>query len=270
MIIAAELGTGIRITSGPALERAGDLAALVSSLAEGEVLFIDEIHRIARPAEELLYVAMEDFRVDVVVGKGPARRRSRSRSRRSPSSARRRAAACSPARCATASASPPTWSRTPRPSSSRCSSAARACSRSRSGRTAPPRSPGGRAAPRASPTACCAASATTPRCGPTASSTGPVAQAALEVYDVDELGLDRLDREVLRRLVQRFGGGPVGLSTLAVAVSEERETVEEVAEPFLVRSGLILRTPRGRVATPAAWAHLGLRMPPARAPTPCR
>jgi Holliday junction DNA helicase RuvB len=85
------------------------------------------------------------------------------------------------------------------------------------------------------------------------------------VYDVDELGLDRLDREVLRALVQRFGGGPVGLSTLAVAVSEERETVEEVAEPFLVRSGLIVRTPRGRVATPAAWAHLGLRMPPARA-----
>ena len=92
-----------------------------------------------------------------------------------------------------------------------------------------------------------------------------MARAALQVYDVDELGLDRLDREVLRALVTRFGGGPVGLSTLAVAVSEERETVEEVAEPFLVRSGLILRTPRGRMATPAAWTHLGLTPPRATA-----
>ena len=91
--------------------------------------------------------------------------------------------------------------------------------------------------------------------------TRDVAQAALAVYDVDERGLDRLDRAVLDALVRRFGGGPVGLSTLAVAVSEERETVEEVAEPFLVRSGLIARTPRGRVATPAAWRHLGLAPP---------
>ncbi len=94
-----------------------------------------------------------------------------------------------------------------------------------------------------------------------------VARAALAVYDVDELGLDRLDRAVLEALVQRFGGGPVGLSTLAVAVSEEAETVEEVAEPFLVRSGLVLRTPRGRVATPAAWHHLGL-VPPGPGPVP--
>jgi Holliday junction DNA helicase RuvB len=91
--------------------------------------------------------------------------------------------------------------------------------------------------------------------------TRPIARAALAVYDVDELGLDRLDRAVLEALVKRFGGGPVGLSTLAVAVSEEPETVEEVAEPFLVRTGLIQRTPRGRVATPAAWSHLGLRPP---------
>ncbi|MGH8940422.1 MAG: Holliday junction DNA helicase RuvB C-terminal domain-containing protein, partial [Actinomycetes bacterium] len=93
-----------------------------------------------------------------------------------------------------------------------------------------------------------------------------VARAALAVYEVDEQGLDRLDRAVLEALVSRFGGGPVGLSTLAVAVGEERETVEEVAEPFLVRAGLLARTPRGRVATPAAWEHLGLTVPPTLAP----
>jgi Holliday junction DNA helicase RuvB len=93
--------------------------------------------------------------------------------------------------------------------------------------------------------------------------TEPVARAALAVYDVDELGLDRLDRAVLDALVRRFGGGPVGVGTLAVAVGEEVETVEEVAEPFLVRAGLLARTPRGRVATPAAWQHLGMAVPPA-------
>jgi len=94
-----------------------------------------------------------------------------------------------------------------------------------------------------------------------------VARAALELYEVDELGLDRLDRGVIDALCRRFGGGPVGVSTLAVAVGEERETVEEVAEPFLVRMGFLARTPRGRIATPAAWAHLGLAAPSAAAPT---
>ena len=129
--------------------------------------------------------------------------------------------------------------------------------------TAPPRSPPARAAPRASPTGCCAGSATTPRCAPTAQVTADIAHAALAVYDVDQLGLDRLDRAVLDALVRRFGGGPVGVGTLAVAVGEEVETVEEVAEPFLVRAGLLARTPRGRVATPAAWEHLGLPGRPA-------
>ena len=120
-----------------------------------------------------------------------------------------------------------------------------------------PRSPAARAARRASPTGCCAGSATTPRSAPTASSPREIAHAALAVYDVDELGLDRLDRAVLDALVRRFGGGPVGVGTLAVAVGEEVETVEEVAEPFLVRAGLLARTPRGRVATPAAWHTSG-------------
>ena len=125
----------------------------------------------------------------------------------------------------------------------------RAARRTRSPPTAPPRSRRARAARRGSPTGCCAGSATTPRCAPTAWSPSTSPSAALELYEVDELGLDRLDRAVLDALCRRFGGGPVGLSTLAVAVGEERETVEEVAEPFLVRSGFLARTPRGRVAT---------------------
>jgi Holliday junction DNA helicase RuvB len=261
MIIAAELGAGIRITSGPALERAGDLAALVSSLSAGEVLFIDEIHRIARPAEELLYVAMEDFRVDVVVGKGPG---STAISLAvAPftlvAATTRSGLLTGPLRDRfgfTAHMEPYTPAELERvlvrsagllEVDLRPDGAAEIAGRSRG----TPRI-ANRLLRRVRDYAEVRADGTVDRA---------VAQAALAVYDVDELGLDRLDREVLGALVRRFGGGPVGLSTLAVAVSEEPETVEEVAEPFLVRSGLIVRTPRGRVATPAAWVHLGLRPP---------
>ncbi|MCU1624060.1 MAG: ruvB [Frankiales bacterium] len=261
LIIAAELGTGIRITSGPALERAGDLAAIVSQLAEGEVLFIDEIHRISRPAEELLYVAMEDFRVDVIVGKGPGataiplevapftlvgattrsglltgplRDRFGFTAHMEPYSTEElqrvlhRSAGLLDVRLdADGSAEIAGRSRgTPR-IANRLLRRVRDYAEVRSDGTVDQ----------------------------------PTARAALAVYDVDELGLDRLDKAVLDALVRRFNGGPVGLSTLAVAVAEEPETVEEVCEPFLVRSGLVARTPRGRVATPAAWRHLGLRPP---------
>jgi Holliday junction DNA helicase RuvB len=261
MIIAAELGVPIRITSGPALERAGDLAALVSQLSEGEVLFIDEIHRISRPAEELLYVAMEDFRVDVMVGKGPG--------------ATAIALEVAPFTLVGATTR---------------SGLLTGPLRDRFGFTAhmEPYSPaelervlhrsaGLLSVPLETEAAAEVAgrSRGTPRIAnrllrrvrdyaevrADGRVTHEVARAALAVYDVDELGLDRLDRAVLTALVQRFNGGPVGLSTLAVAVSEEPETVEDVAEPFLVRSGLIARTPRGRVATPAAWRHLGLKPP---------
>jgi Holliday junction DNA helicase RuvB len=261
MIIAAELGTGIRITSGPALERAGDLAALVSSLAEGEVLFIDEIHRIARPAEELLYVAMEDFRVDVIVGKGPGATAipldvapftlvgATTRSGLLTGPLRDRFGF-------TAHMEPYTPAELER-----------VLARS-AGLLDVPIDPAGAAE-------IAGRSRGTPRIAnrllrrvrdfaevrADGTITRDVACEALAVYDVDELGLDRLDRAVLDALVRRFGGGPVGLSTLAVAVSEEAETVEEVCEPFLVRSGLMARTPRGRVATPQAWRHLGLRPP---------
>jgi holliday junction DNA helicase RuvB len=263
MIIAAELGAPIRVTSGPAIERAGDLAALLTSLTAGEVLFIDEIHRIARPAEELLYMAMEDFRVDVIVGKGPG-------------------ATAIPLEIPpfTLGGATTRAGLLPGPL------------RDRFGFTAQleyyetdeldtiiRRSAGllGVETDAAGTSEIASRSRGTPRIAnrllrrvrdyaqvrADGVVTLEIAHRALELYEVDPLGLDRLDRAVLDSLCRRFGGGPVGISTLAVAVGEERETVEEVAEPFLVRSGFLARTPRGRVATRAAWEHLGLTPPPA-------
>ncbi|MEZ0449614.1 Holliday junction branch migration DNA helicase RuvB [Cellulomonas sp. ICMP 17802] len=261
MIIAAEMGAPLRVTSGPAIQHAGDLAAVLSSLEEGEVLFLDEIHRLARPAEELLYMAMEDFRVDVIVGKG-----------------------------AGASAIPLTLPPFTVVGATTRAGLLPAPLRDRFGFTAHldfysaeelervlVRSAGLLGVPleHAAAAEIAARSRGTPRIANRllrrvrdwAEVRGDgtlgleAARAALEVYEVDQLGLDRLDRAVLTALCTRFGGGPVGLTTLAVAVAEEAETVETVAEPFLVREGLIGRTARGRVALPAAWAHLGLEMP---------
>jgi Holliday junction DNA helicase RuvB len=263
MIIATELNTSIRVTSGPAIERAGDLAALLTSLGAGEVLFIDEIHRVARPAEELLYMAMEDFRVDVVIGKGPG-----------------------------ATAIPLDLAPFTLVGATTRAGLLSGPLRDRFGFTGhldfydvndletilfrsaallgvDLRADGA--------TEIAGRSRGTPRIAnrllrrvrdfaevrADGVVTQQAAQDALAVYDVDELGLDRLDRAVLDALVQRFGGGPVGVGNLAVAVGEEVETVEEVAEPYLVRAGLLARTPRGRIATPAAWAHLGLARPSA-------
>jgi Holliday junction DNA helicase RuvB len=266
MIIAAELGQGLRITSGPALERAGDLAALVTSLQPGEVLFIDEVHRMSRPAEELLYMAMEDFRVDVVVGKGPGATAipldvepftlvaATTRAGLLTGPLRDRFGFTAHMEPYTAAELEQVLVRSAgllgvdlRPDG-----AAEVAGRSRG----TPRI-ANRLLRRVRDFAEVRADGVVTR---------EVAREALALYDVDELGLDRLDRAVLDALVRRFGGGPVGLSTLAVAVSEEAETVEEVAEPFLVRTGLVARTPRGRVATPAAWAHLGLVPPLGRLP----
>jgi len=262
MIIAAELGAALRPTSGPALERAGDLAAMLSNLVEGDVLFIDEIHRIARPAEEMLYLAMEDFRVDVIVGKGPG----------APphppvggpftlvGATTRSGALTGPLRDRfgfTAHMefySPAELEQVLRRSAGilgvqvRPEGAAEIAGRSRG----TPRI-ANRLLRRVRDYAEVRGDGTVDRA---------TARAALAVYDVDELGLDRLDKAVLGALVRSFGGGPVGVATLAVAVGEEAATVEEVCEPFLVRAGMIARTPRGRVATAAAWAHLGLVAPP--------
>jgi holliday junction DNA helicase RuvB len=265
MIIAAELGAPFRLTSGPAIERAGDLAALLTSLTEGEVLFIDEIHRIARPAEELLYMAMEDFRVDVMVGKGPGA--TAIPLELAPftlvGATTRAGLLTGPLRDRFGFTGHMDFYEVPELEQVLVRSAqlldvrltpegaAEIASRSRG----TPRI-ANRLLRRVRDFAEVRADGVV---------TEPVAHAALEVYDVDELGLDRLDKAVLNALVRRFGGGPVGVSTLAVAVGEEIETVQEVAEPFLVRAGLLARTPRGRIATPAAWQHLGLRPPAGQA-----
>ncbi|MDT4924049.1 MAG: holliday junction helicase RuvB [Pseudonocardiales bacterium] len=263
MIIATELGAPIRVTSGPAIERAGDLAALLTSLTDGEVLFIDEIHRIARPAEELLYMAMEDFRVDVIVGKGPGATAiplelspftlvgATTRAGLLTGPLRDRFGFTGHMDFYDADELEQVLGRSAELLGVvlRDDGAAEIASRSRG----TPRI-ANRLLRRVRDYAEVRADGVVNE---------EIARAALAVYDVDELGLDRLDRAVLDALVRRFGGGPVGVGTLAVAVGEEVETVEEVAEPFLVRAGLLARTPRGRVATPAAWTHLGLTKPPA-------
>ena len=265
-IVAAELGSGIRTKSGPVIERSGDLAAILTSLGAGDVLFIDEIHRIAKPAEELLYSAMEDFRVDVVVGKGPG-------ATAIPLDVEPFTLVGATTRAGLLSG----------PMRDRFGFVAHLDFYSpadldallhRSARIlGVPITPEGAAE-------IAGRSRGTPRIanrllrrvrdyaevradGVVSAAT---ARAALAVYDVDELGLDRLDRAVLRALVESFRGGPVGLSTLAVAVGEQSDTVEEMCEPFLVRAGLLARTPRGRVATDAAWRHLGKTPPVDGAP----
>lgn len=261
MIIAGEMSAPLRLTSGPAITHAGDLAAILSGLNEGDVLFVDEIHRMSRPAEEMLYMAMEDFRVDVVIGKGPG-------------------ATAIPLEIPpfTLVGATTRAGLLPGPLRDRFGFTAHLefyepdeldliVHRS-AGLLAVPLTPEGSAE-------IASRSRGTPRIAnrllrrvrdyaqvrADGVVTLGVAQAALELYEVDESGLDRLDRSVIDALCRRFGGGPVGISTLAVAVGEERETVEEVAEPFLVRSGFLARTPRGRIATPAAWHHLGLAPP---------
>jgi Holliday junction DNA helicase RuvB len=262
LILASEMQAPIRITSGPAITHAGDLAAILSSLVEGEILFLDEIHRLPRPAEELLYLAMEDFRVDVVVGKGPGATAiplqlphftlvgATTRSGLLPGPLRDR------------------FGFTAHLDFYEDSELAQVISRSAqlleidihadaiteiSGRSRGTPRIANRLLRRVRDYAQVNASK---------SISLKDARAALEMYEVDEMGLDRLDRGVLVALVERFNGGPVGLSTLAIAVGEEVETVESVAEPFLVRNGLMARTPRGRVATAAGFAHIG-RTPPA-------
>ncbi|MEJ2887013.1 Holliday junction branch migration DNA helicase RuvB [Actinomycetospora aeridis] len=265
MIIGTELGSAVRITSGPALERAGDLAAMLSNLLEGDVLFIDEIHRMARPAEEMLYLAMEDFRVDVVVGKGPG-------------------ATSIPldvapftlvgATTRAGSLTGPLRDRfgfTGHMEFYEPADLEHVVARSARILGVDLRPDGGREIARRSRGTPRIANRLLRRVRDYAevradgAVTRDVARAALAVYDVDELGLDRLDRAVLASLVRSFGGGPVGVSTLAVAVGEEPGTVEEVCEPYLVRAGMLARTPRGRVATPLAWRHLG-QEPPADRP----
>jgi Holliday junction DNA helicase RuvB len=257
LILAAEMQVPIRITSGPAITHAGDLASILSSLVEGEILFIDEIHRLPRPAEELLYLAMEDFRVDVVVGKGPGATAiplelprftlvgATTRAGLLPSPLRDRFGFTAQLDFYAENELAQVIARSAALLGLAIEAKAIEQIASRS-----------RGTPRI-------ANRLLRRVRDYAQVKGSNklsldhANQALEMYEVDVAGLDRLDRSVLTALIERFGGGPVGLSTLAIAVGEETETVESVAEPFLVRNGFMARTPRGRVATALGWSHLG-------------
>ena len=257
MIVAHESGRPLRMSSGPAIQHAGDLAALLSSLMPGEVLFIDEIHRMARSAEEMLYLAMEDFRIDIMVGKGAG-------------------ATSIPLELApfTLVGATTRSGLLPNPLRDRFGFTAhlefydtgeleRVVERSSIvlGVDLSPEARGEIAR----------RSRGTPRIANRllrrvrdyllvheADADVTAVGAALDLYDVDAIGLDRLDRAVLDTIVRKFRGGPVGLSTLAVSVGEEPETIESVVEPYLVRIGFLGRTPRGRIATPEAYRHMGV------------
>ncbi|WP_375388374.1 Holliday junction branch migration DNA helicase RuvB [uncultured Amnibacterium sp.] len=266
MIVAEESNRPLRMSSGPAIQHAGDLAAVLSSLTPGEVLFIDEIHRMARSAEEMLYLAMEDFRIDIMVGKGAGATSipldlapftlvgATTRSGLLPkplydrfgflvhlefySTAELEQVLLRAATLLNLTVQPPALGEIAVRSRGTPRIANRLLRRVRDWTLVH----GGDADHAA-------------------------VQAALDLYEVDGSGLDRLDRSVLDAIIERFDGGPVGLSTLAASVGEEQDTIAEVVEPFLVRMGLLSRTPRGRVATAAAWRRSGRtpRVPGAQA-----
>lgn len=257
-IIAAEMGVDLRITSGPALERPGDLAAILSNLDTGSVFFIDEIHRLPRAVEEVLYPAMEDFQLDIVLGKGPAAQSIRLDLPRFTlaGATTRKGKVTAPLRDRfgiedrldyyTDSELTTILKRSARILEVKIEDEAAEMIASRS-----------RGTPRIANRLLARV-----RDFAVARSDGrvdtPTAEDALQTYEVDHLGLDKLDRAILESIILKFGGGPVGLSTLAIAVAEDPETVEDAYEPFLLQIGLLQRTPRGRQATDLAYRHLGL------------
>jgi Holliday junction DNA helicase RuvB len=261
MIIATEMSSPIRITSGPAIQHAGDLAAILSSLVEGEILFLDEIHRMSRPAEELLYMAMEDFRVDVVVGKGAGATAiplslphftligATTRAGLLPSPLRDRFGFTAQLDFYADEELSTIVRRSAELLQVPIDEEAIVEIGSRS-----------RGTPRVTNRLLRRVRDYAEVHG-TGSIDIDAARAALTMYEVDLIGLDRLDRTLLEILIKKFNGGPVGLTTLAMSMGEEAETLESLAEPFLLRKGLLARTPRGRMATGAGWNHLGLTPP---------
>ncbi|MEI7991874.1 MAG: Holliday junction branch migration DNA helicase RuvB [Actinomycetota bacterium] len=260
-IVATEMGVHLHITSGPALERAGDLAAILTKLEDGDVLFIDEIHRLSRSVEEILYPAMEDFQLDIVVGKGPAA--SSIRLTLPPftlvGATTRTGMITGPLRDRFGLVARLDYydrqeleSIVTRAAKILGVSIDDDGSREIAGRSRGTPRIANRLLRRVRDFAEVRADGAIDRM---------VAREALALFGVDDRGLDKLDRAVLRAICEQFGGGPVGLSTLAISVGEQPETVEDVYEPFLIQLGFIARTPRGRVAMPAAWAHLGLDVP---------
>jgi holliday junction DNA helicase RuvB len=260
-IVAAEMGVQMHITSGPTLERAGDLAAILTKLGEGDVLFIDEIHRLSRAVEEILYPAMEDFQLDIVVGKGPA-----ASSIRLPlppftlvGATTRTGMITGPLRDRFGLVARLDYYRDEELEAivRRAASILGVTIDITGAWEIARRS---RGTPRI-------ANRLLRRVRDYAQVRGDgaideeTARIGLAVFGVDERGLDKVDRAILTAICQQFRGGPVGLSTVAISVGEQTETVEDVYEPFLIQQGLLARTPRGRVAMPAAWEHLGLTMP---------
>jgi Holliday junction DNA helicase RuvB len=265
-IIATELDAHMQTTSGPAIERAGDLAAILTQLDDGDVLFVDEIHRLPRAVEEVLYPAMEDFQLDIVLGKGPAARSIR----------------LDLPRFTLVGATTRTGSITG-PLRDRFGLVARLEYYTAADLEAIVERAAGIldvAIDRQGCTEIARRARGTPRIANRllrrvrdfAEVTGDgtvdraTAEEGLALFGVDGRGLDQVDRALLSALCHRFGGGPAGLSTLAISVGEQTETVEDVYEPFLIQQGLLMRTPRGRVALPAAWEHLGLVPPPDAGP----
>ncbi len=256
-IIAYEMGSDIRITSGPAIERAGDLAAILTNLEEKEVLFIDEIHRLNKQVEEILYSAMEDFKLDIVLGKGPSARTIRLDIPRF---------TLVGATTRTGLVNAPLLSRfgiverldfyTPEELKEIILRSARILKVEIEDDAAFEIAKRSRGTPRI-------ANRLLRRVRDFAQIKGNgtitlnVARDSLELLEIDELGLTKIDREILETIVDKFGGGPVGLGTLAASISEEVDTISEVYEPYLLQIGLIGRTPRGRIATPLTYKHLG-------------
>jgi Holliday junction DNA helicase RuvB len=260
-IVAAEMGVNLRQTSGPVLERPGDLAAILTNLEKNDVLFIDEIHRLSPVVEEILYPALEDFQIDILIGEGPA-----ARSIKLDLQPFTLVGATTRAGMLT------------NPLRDRFGIVARLefygvddlthiVSRSASLLHAPIDEAGSREIAKRSRGTPRIANRLLRRVRDYAQVkaqghiTAPIADAALTMLDVDPIGLDTMDRRLLRAVIEKFSGGPVGLDNVAATIGEERDTIEDVLEPYLIQQGYLQRTPRGRIATAAAWRHFGLAAP---------
>ncbi len=265
-VIAREMGVNLKVTAGPAIERAGDLAAILTNLRGGDILFIDEIHRLGRAVEEVLYPAMEDFALDIVVGKGPSARSIRLKLPRFTviGATTRLALVTAPLRARFGAVFRLDFYDVPAMINI-VKRAARLLNVEIEDAGATVIARRARGTPRVALrllrrvrdyAQVRADGVITPQ----------VAEEALALLDVDELGLDDIDRRVLRAIIEKFGGGPVGLETIAASISEEADTIMDVVEPYLLQLGFLERTPRGRVATRAAYAHLGIPYPKDESP----